>query len=793
MRRRHLCVLAGALAVSLLPAAAASAQEAPETPVPNFQECAQNIAFPGPSGEIYGPTDVNAQSANQAMAVAVNRDATVTVLRWPRPSFYDQIKYRTSSRDAERFGALVNEGSFLGLAVDTGDGPSTTWLRDLPSEQLHEDEWNDVITTTYRAEELGLTVVVRDVVVADLDVFAREVVVTRDPGSPVTSAELVAFENLQPVVSKIAYIPAYDWCGDELNEDIARYDPAADAIVHFQEGVDVSTGQPSSAAVGMALRGPSSQHQVGGDAHEGTATPDAKLPGPTQDAFDDAADGTLQGNSEFAGQTTGALTAALDLTRDGTAAATVYLAGAPDHAGVVDAIEEARGRTFEELVAGKRAWLDAMLDEAPLPDTDDPDVLAVSQRALVTLVSTYDPISGAIVASIATQSPYGEDWIRDGAFFNHVLDLIGHEDWVAKRLRWYASLQSKEVGTGQDNPFAELYGSALVPPGNWAMNYYADGVVGGPIPWEIDETGYGLWAFWDHYGATGDEETLRAVYPSIQLGADFLTEWRDPRNGLHAHAIEDDNPQPRQTIDGAGPVFLGLESAVAAAETLGETADAEAWGARRDELRAGIEAELYADGSYGDGNGVIVWPVCFHPYGHERFADGQYDAIWERLAPTFDAPDSPRMRGLYESKGLIALAKATKDRPLWLERVRTGLRWIATEHAQPGTRVMGEEWLNEDGEIVSTVSQPHIWEQILFYLAALEAYPPGDLTVEDTVGCDGAVGALRAASAQPTRPRPPVPAPDADRPGGGALPATGGGAVALALLTIGAAVLTRRR
>ena len=54
---------------------------------------------PSISPEIYGPTDINAQSANQSMAVAVNRVGTVTVLRWPRPSFYDQVKEHTTGRD----------------------------------------------------------------------------------------------------------------------------------------------------------------------------------------------------------------------------------------------------------------------------------------------------------------------------------------------------------------------------------------------------------------------------------------------------------------------------------------------------------------------------------------------------------------------------------------------------------------------------------------------------------------------------------------------------------------------
>ncbi|PSQ11031.1 hypothetical protein BRC99_06790, partial [Halobacteriales archaeon QS_7_69_60] len=47
---------------------------------------------------IYGPTDVNAQSANGSLAVALNDAGTMSVFRWPRPSFYEQLKYFAEGR-----------------------------------------------------------------------------------------------------------------------------------------------------------------------------------------------------------------------------------------------------------------------------------------------------------------------------------------------------------------------------------------------------------------------------------------------------------------------------------------------------------------------------------------------------------------------------------------------------------------------------------------------------------------------------------------------------------------------
>ena len=62
------------------------------------------------------------------------------------------------------------------------------------------------------------------------------------------------------------------------------------------------------------------------------------------------------------------------------------------------------------------------------------------------------------------------------------------------------------------------------------------------------------------------------------------------------------------------------------------------------------------------------------------------------------------------------------------------------------THVMGEFWRifgeGDDREVRSIQGQPHVWEQVLFYLAALEAYPPDDLEFEPATMA-GVTGALR--------------------------------------------------
>lgn len=742
--------------------------------------------------ELYGPTDINAQSANGRLAVATNDVGTMTVFRWPRPSFYDQLKYFTEGRNADTsIQVAPNQGAFLGIAADTGDGFQTTWLREFDEIQQYyandrddtDAEYSDEIVTRYVHAELGLTVRVRDLAAETVDAFVRRVRVSRRGDSPVESAKLVAFEHLNPVTEKLPQYPVQDWCLEEKNAHRARYVDRLDAIVHDAEGIDVSTGERRSVAVAMGFADDAVGYQVGGDAYDPAAAP-AGQAGPTRDAYDDAASGTLSGNSQYVGQATGALSTDLSFGpgEGGAAEETVVFAAGDDEIEANTVLGRVRNEGFERIRANKEAWLAETLADAPLPDREAIEtvegestaasIMATVRRALVVLVTNYDRESGAIVASISTQPPYGEDWPRDGVFFNYALQLIGQHDWVDKRNRWYASIQQQ---AGTDAAELDLPGalnasqvtSANTPPGNWNMCYYADGIAGGPIPYQIDTTGLTVWSLYDHFELTGDTEYLRAVYPAIRRGADHLCRCRDPRNGLHCPSFEDDRfDQPtRQTMNGAAPAWAGLEVATKAARALGRDADADRYEQRLHELGQAIDRELYdqAAGAYlsnpGEPYSETVWPVEFRPYAdpdtgeirdrpqvedpleHPRIQN-HLSADAESVAPTFAEPEAGEVETLaYEAKALIPLAKERRRRGTGdIGFVRDGINWLATRHATGDTHVMGEAWKvfeDEDGnrEVRSIIGQPHVWEQVLLYMATLEAYPPADLAFDDdTVG-----------------------------------------------------------
>ncbi len=681
--------------------------------------------------ESYGPTDISATSGNESLSVAVNRQGTVTVFRWPSPSFYDQIKYRTIDRTQPRMGALANEGAFFGLAWrGAGKQWRFTWLRDWTSIQRFADDDGDEVVTTFSRPQLGLTVVQRDLVGATEDVMLRRVTVTRSRRSQVKTVRLFSFANFNPVYSKIAQTPTSDWCEEEDSDDGASYDAKADAIVQSRLGVDASTSAPSGVALVMGFANRSSGHMVGSDSYQ--------QPGAGTSAYDDAEDGSLTGTGGATGQSDAALSFDLPLKRKRSGATTLVIAAGRDPEEALQLFQRERRKSYARFVRAKREWWKVWLDSAPLPKGAPSSVVRLSKRALISLRQAIDrdtsdidnenvivPTGGLIVASIATQSPFAQDWIRDGAYINHALDIAGHHEIVEEHNLRYAVLQ---FAAGD-----QTRGGDPVPPGNWSMNFYADGVVGGNIPFEIDETGYGVWTLWDHYAQTKDRHYLinqgnGVVYEAIQRAAQYLTDvCRDVSTGLQCLANEGDDPNPSVTLRGAMLAWLALDSAASAARVKGTEeamVNAGRWSDRRDELGAAIETNFFDPEcrcyteSYREG-GTLLWPVEYLSAGSAK-ADDQATINWSSVRRAFDGKLG---RGGYEAAALLGNAHAWSgagEKSL----LARGLKWIATVPTT-STGILGEAWMRfpkDDSPIVTMVSQPHIQSQILFYLAALETY-----------------------------------------------------------------------
>ena len=118
---------------------------------------------------------------------------------------------------------------------------------------------------------------------------------------------------------------------------------------------------------------------------------------------------------------------------------------------------------------------------------------------------------------------------------------------------------------------------------------------------QLDSNGFAVASLWTHYEYTGNKTYLETVYPAIRRGADFLYNWRDPKTGLPKPAYIDDTWELSQNIQGAVAVYLALEGAIKAAETLGVDGDrVNMWRQRLDELHQLIKTEYVEEGPYGE-------------------------------------------------------------------------------------------------------------------------------------------------------------------------------------------------
>jgi hypothetical protein len=231
-----------------------------------------------------------------------------------------------------------------------------------------------------------------------------------------------------------------------------------------------------------------------------------------------------------------------------------------------------------------------------------------------------------------------------------------------------------------------------------------------------------------------DRSYLLSVYEAIQNAAHYLSDnpplgCRDPATGLQCSANEEDNPQLSRTLVGAQAAWLGLDAAVQAGRAFGsETskANADKWLARRNELKAAIQANYFdeecscytRDHEIG---GTNLWPVGLQPYG-SKISNGQAAMNWRYLRRVLRG--GVRSGG-QESRALLGNAYAWRKSPAKLKLVKRGLSWVAKVPTTSGTRLLGRAWMRyprETSPVQTMQGQPNVWSHAMFYLAAVRAW-----------------------------------------------------------------------
>jgi hypothetical protein len=713
---------------------------------------------------LLGPTNVNAALGDGNLTVGVAKTGEITVLRWPGPGGSDHVRYQTkaisdpniTARTLPYFGATADDGAFWGVVFNG----ATSWSHDPPwtREQIFAGEYSPVLVTTFE-QAGGLKVVQEDFVAIGQDLFVRNLRISGVPGNQ----RIIFYAALAPCGPRSTGVPVDDWYYDEPRLEAAGsvdfaafYDGSHDAVLQLR---------PEESQV-SCLRSVAATQETATLANSGTPVPYDNLFGPgiylawsasqpsaghsvarmsypmrpqglPPPPYEDASTGQLTGAGAGTAPAAGALAYDVVVPSSGEVTLTLYLAAASSAEGAFALLEGAKQTGEASLRSSTESDWSGWIHSATLPAVSDPTKRITAQRALMNIRTGVDHTSGAIVASISTQPPYAEDWPRDSAFLNWVLDRAGFLDLATANAEFLAKVQRRSDEPGE-------------PSGSFAMNYYPDGRPGGPIPFEIDNTAFAVFTFEAHAqalekaGHKGEAMAFRSeVFPALELAANLLTTCKDP-NGLQCPANEDDNFAITQTLHGAATVYLAMQYATQAAEAMGKSDDQATWSARAEEIRGAILA------NFVDDNGLLIgtrgarawalWPAGLYPQG-----DPHIGAEADRMLADLDAATSPQPPGsTYDGKLTSALAIVLQGDKTRFAALETPIDRLMTQ-IPTSTSSYGEVYVFPAADGTPTyenrVAIPHLWEGALNYLAAVNYYgarSPG-------CGCGADGGAQSAA------------------------------------------------
>ncbi|MFN3660915.1 MAG: hypothetical protein ACK4TN_06735, partial [Brevinematales bacterium] len=336
----------------------------------------------------------------------------------------------------------------------------------------------------------------------------------------------------------------------------------------------------------------------------------------------------------------------------------------------------------------------------------------------------------AAVASISTQPPYAEDWPRDGAYFNILLNLAGSTDIARERNYFYEKVQSKEP-------------EGWIPAGTWRMNFYSDGMVGGPWDFEIDQVGFVIWSWATHLlSEPNKSEFIKNIYPAFKLSVEeVLINCKDDRN-LQCLAYEDDNIEPSITIVGSSMVYAGLFHAQKIAETAGDTDLLSKIRKRMKELETAMLQNYANENGFisptptemEQGLAYLLFPANFPMKTEWVIKYG------EQLTNVLNFNFNKRGFLLYEAKWIISLIVASEIlkgknqsySEMFKSEAEKYLR-ILTEEVPTKTFHYGEitRYKDEkDGKLYENrIAMPHVWEATLICLTSIALREPETLEI----------------------------------------------------------------
>ena len=161
----------------------------------------------------FGVTNINGVIGNGGLTAAFSEKGEMTVLKWPSPSYYEHLNYKTSSEESARslpyMGAFENMGAFAGIYYSTTEYKGFTWFRDKTWEHLqyYDSEDSNILVTVFINYSLGISVENYSFVLPDKDVLVSRYVFKKSSNSKIKDIKFFYYENLAPCLQKNKFFP----------------------------------------------------------------------------------------------------------------------------------------------------------------------------------------------------------------------------------------------------------------------------------------------------------------------------------------------------------------------------------------------------------------------------------------------------------------------------------------------------------------------------------------------------------------------------------------------------------
>ncbi len=434
-----------------------------------------------------------------------------------------------------------------------------SWLDDAGWTITIGDDSDSVIgRITAVNTALGVTIVSRDVVHNEHNVFIRHFLVHNDSDD----------------AREIRLFFAQQFRIDESRRgDTALFDPRVQAIIHYKDKdtflVNAMLNDVQFTEYNIGL--------FGIEGKEGT--------------WHDAYDGVLEKNPIEHGSVDSIIGFTHEFAPKGTADVYYWIVAADSIPAAHTLDELVIDETPERLILSTDAYWKAWLAK----DARDLSLLPASvqrlyRQSLVTIRVHTDNRGGIIASSDTDMLHHGRDtysyvWPRDGAMIARAFDVVGYQD-IAER-------------------FFEFITSCQEPGGYLMHKYLTDGSLGSSwhpwlqggkpyLPIQEDETASILFALWQHYEMSRDIEFIESHYNSfIEPAAKFLAEYIEATTGLPQASFDLWEEKYGTSTYTAASVFGGLTAATRFASLLGKDNDARTYQAITQRMQSAILTHLY--------------------------------------------------------------------------------------------------------------------------------------------------------------------------------------------------------